>query len=101
MLLSYNRLGGLRVALWAIPLVLCLFLLLPVLFIAALSFGSSQWLIFPPPAWTWRWYGELFADPRWLAAAWTSLKVGALVTICSVVLGLLASFALVRGHFPG
>jgi putative spermidine/putrescine transport system permease protein len=101
MLLSYDRLGGLRWGLWAVTIAICLFLLLPVVFIAALSFGSSQWLIFPPPSWTWHWYSDLLGDPRWLAAAWTSLKVGVLVTLCSVALGLLASFALVRGRFPG
>ena len=37
----------------------------PILLIVALSFGSSQWLIFPPPSWTTKWYAELFADPRW------------------------------------
>ena len=41
------------------PCLVCLFLLLPIVFIAALSFGSSQWLIFPPPGWTLRWYRDL------------------------------------------
>ena len=41
---------------------------------SALSFGSSQWLIFPPPGWTLNWYQELFADPRWLEAALTSAQ---------------------------
>ena len=52
MLLTYHRLGGLGVALWAITILVCLFLLVPIVFIAALSFGSSQWLVFPPPAFT-------------------------------------------------
>lgn len=77
------------------------FLLLPILFIAALSFGSSQWLIFPPPAWTTKWYQALFADPRWLEAAWTSAKIAGIVTVLSVLLGLLAAFGLVRGRFIG
>ncbi len=101
MLLNYDRMGGLRWALWLITGLTCVFLLIPVLFITALSFGSSQWLVFPPPSWTLKWYQQLFADPRWLEAAWTSFKIGVLVTICAVLLGLLASFALVRGKFPG
>ncbi len=101
MLLSYRKLGGLRIVLWAITLTVCLFLLVPIIFIAALSFGSSQWLIFPPPSWTTKWYHELLADPRWLQAALTSAKVGVLSAALSVFLGLLASFALVRGTFPG
>jgi putative spermidine/putrescine transport system permease protein len=101
MLLDFDRMGGLRWLLAGIGLAAALFLLLPILFIVALSFGSSQWLIFPPPGWTLRWYRELFADPRWLGAILTSAKVAVLVTIVSVGLGLLASFGLVRGRFKG
>lgn len=101
MLLNYDRLGKLRWALWIITGLVCAFLLLPVLFIAALSFGSSQWLVFPPPSWTFKWYGQLFADPRWFESAFTSLIIGVLTMISAVLLGLMASFALVRGQFPG
>jgi putative spermidine/putrescine transport system permease protein len=101
MLLNFNGLGS-----WKWPLVLftvlvALFLLLPILFIVALSFGSSKWLIFPPPGWTLKWYQDLFADPRWIEAALTSLQIGLVVTVLSVLLGLLASFGLVRGRFRG
>lgn len=101
MLLNYDRLGKLRWALWIITGAVCAFLLLPILFIAALSFGSSQWLVFPPPSWTFKWYGELFSDARWFESAFTSLIIGLLTMITSVLLGLMASFALVRGRFPG
>ncbi|MGO7632001.1 ABC transporter permease, partial [Rhizobium ruizarguesonis] len=67
-----------------------------IVFIAALSFGSSQWLIFPPPGWTLQWYSELFADPLWLESAWTSFRIADIVTILSVLLGLVTSFGLVR-----
>ncbi|MCE6076527.1 ABC transporter permease [Agrobacterium vitis] len=101
MLLNFNSLGAWKWILLAITLLTAAFLLLPILFIAALSFGSSQWLIFPPPAWTTKWYGQLFADPRWLDAAWTSFRIAVIVTILSVVIGLCASFGLVRGRFLG
>ncbi len=101
MLLDFDRLGAWKWALAAISALMSLFLLLPVLFIVALSFGSSRWLIFPPPGWTLKWYGELFADPRWLEAALTSAKIGLIVMVLSVALGLLASLALVRGRFRG
>ena len=101
MLLTYDRMGGLKVVLWVIAVAVCIFLLVPIIFIIALSFGSSKWLAFPPPAWTLRWYQELATDPRWLTAALTSLKIGFLVTICSVLLGVTASLAVIRGRFPG
>ncbi len=101
MLLNFDRMGGLRWFLGGVGLVVALFLLLPILFIVVLSFGSSQWLIAPPPAWTLRWYREMFADPRWLSAILTSAQIAVLVMFASVSLGLLASFGLVRGKFPG
>lgn len=101
MLLDFDKLGGWRWILGGICALMTLFLLLPILFIVALSFGDSRWLIFPPPGWTFKWYGELFSDPRWLGAAWTSAKIGLIVTVLSVAFGLLASLALVRGKFRG
>lgn len=101
MLLDFDKLGALRGFLIALTVLVCLFLLLPIVFIAALSFGSSQWLIFPPPSWTLKWYQDLFADPRWLYSALTSLKIAAIVTVLSVVIGFLAALGLNRGAFPG
>lgn len=77
------------------------FLLLPIVFIVALSFGSSQWLAFPPPDWTLKWYGEFFENSAWMESAYSSLKVACLTTFVSILLGLPTAFALVRGRFPG
>jgi putative spermidine/putrescine transport system permease protein len=101
MLLDWHKLGWWRWMLGLACALVGLFLLLPILFIAALSFGDSRWMIFPPPGWTLDWYREIFADPRWLGSAWTSLRIGLAVTVLSVVFGLLAALALVRGRFPG
>lgn len=99
MLLNFDRLGWWKYVLLTITVLTAAFLLLPILFIAALSFGSSQWLIFPPPGWTLRWYAELFSDPQWLESAWTSFRIATIVTVLSVLLGLVTSFGLVRGKF--
>ncbi|MBZ9994254.1 ABC transporter permease [Mesorhizobium sp. BH1-1-4] len=101
MLLDYDRMGWLKVALLGFTALVAGFLLLPVVFIVLLSFGSSRWLAFPPPGWTLKWYQELFADPAWLEAALTSARIATMTAILSVVIGLLASFALVRGRFAG
>lgn len=101
MLLNFDRLGGWKWILLGITGLTAAFLVLPIVFIAALSFGSSQWLIFPPPAWTLKWYEAFFADPRWLDAAGTSFSIAAMVTVLSVLIGLVASFGLVRGRFIG
>lgn len=101
MLLDFDRLGWIRWVLCAIGVVAALYLLLPILFIVLMSFGSSRWLIFPPPGWTLQWYREFFADPAWIGSILTSLKIAAIVTILSVLLGFLAALAVTRGTFPG
>lgn len=101
MLLDFDRLGSWRWVLISIGVLVVLFLLLPIIFIAALSFGDSQWLIFPPPGWTLHWYQQLFTDSTWIDALFNSAKVAVMVTVLSVTLGLLASLALTRGKFVG
>ncbi|HTU58039.1 MAG TPA: ABC transporter permease [Polyangiales bacterium] len=101
MLLDFDRLGAMRWVLLAIGAAVALFLLLPIVFIVALSFGDSQWLIFPPPGWTLQWYQQLFTDSGWLSALLTSAKLAVIVTVLSVTIGFLASLALVRGRFRG
>lgn len=101
MLLDFDRLGTWRWFLVSIGFLVVLFLLLPIVFIAALSFGDSQWLIFPPPGWTLHWYEQLFSDSTWIEALLNSAKVAVIVTALSVTLGLLASLALTRGKFIG
>jgi len=101
MLLDFDRLGLMRPVLVAIGILLCVFLLLPIVFIVLLSFGSSQWLIFPPPGWTMKWYVAFFSNGEWLQSALTSLKIAVLVAVLSVVIGLCTALALTRGSFPG
>ena len=101
MLLDFSRLGILRYILSAIGIVVGLFLLLPIMLIVAISFGSSRWLQFPPPSWTLKWYREIFADSDWLASFLTSLEIALCVMVLATVIGLMASFALTRGRFFG
>lgn len=95
--LGWRLRGGLLLITGAIAAVL----LLPIVFIVLLSFGSSQWLVFPPPGWTLKWYQQFFANPEWMQAALASLKVALLTTLVSVALAVPCAFALVRGKFPG
>ena len=67
--------------------VIAAFLLLPVVFIVLLSFGSSRgWS--SPPGWTLKWYGQFFSNPEWMEAALASFKVAVLTTVAAVLLGL-------------
>jgi putative spermidine/putrescine transport system permease protein len=102
MLLTPNAMSPrLRWGLYSVTGLIALFLILPIVFIVLLSFGSSQWLVFPPPGWTLKWYQQFLSNLEWMDAALASLKVAVLTTICAVALGVPTAFALVRGRFPG
>ncbi len=77
------------------------FLMLPTLLILPVSFSPSSELAFPPHGVSLRWYRLFLSDPGWMDATLFSLGIAALTTICSAVIGTMASVALVRGRLPG
>jgi putative spermidine/putrescine transport system permease protein len=90
---------------WALFYVFCglvfAFLILPILIIIPVSFNPSEYLEFPPRAFTLKWYASYFNDPIWMSSTWRSFRVALCVAILSSVLGTLAAFSLVRGRYPG
>lgn len=80
---------------------LVLFLILPLIFLVPISLTESQFLEFPPRSLSLRWYAAFFEDPTWVAAAILSFRVGIGAMAISLVVGTLASIALVRKEFPG
>ncbi len=99
---SVARKGG-GVA-WRIALVLGLvvafFLLAPILVVFPLSFASAPFIQFPPAEWTTIWYSKLAADPKWLAALLSSLRVAGIAVVASVVFGTLAAIVVSRLSGP-
>jgi putative spermidine/putrescine transport system permease protein len=77
------------------------FIGLPVLVVIPLSFSSAQFLAFPPPGYSLRWYEDVLSRSYWLTPAATSLKIALATALVAVVLGTLASVSLVRGRYPG
>jgi len=76
-------------------------LYVPVLFLPLFSFNDSIYVKFPLQGFTLQWYAELFArEPVWNALM-NSLKVGAVVSVLSTVLGIFAAKAITRYRFPG
>ena len=76
------------------------FLLAPTVIVLVTSFTSSYSLKFPPDGYSWRWYVALLDADQMQRAAWTSLKVAAMATVFSVVLGTAASLAIARSRAP-
>jgi putative spermidine/putrescine transport system permease protein len=101
MLLTPKKLGAIGIGLNAFACVVSLLLMLPVIFVILLSFGESRWLLFPPPGWTFRWYEAVFSKPGWIQSLWLSVEIGLYVVAAALLLGVPASFALVRGKFIG
>ncbi len=87
-------------ALWLAAGAALFFLLMPIALILLLSFSASRYLQFPPPAYSLVWYRQFFGDPQWMTSLWLSLRVSGMCTALALLLGVLASVALVREKFP-
>ncbi len=76
------------------------FLLSPLAVVTCLSFSAGQYLSFPPPGWSLRWYGALLSSSQVLTAAGHSAMLGLIVTLCAVLAGFPAALAVARGWAP-
>jgi ABC-type spermidine/putrescine transport system permease subunit II len=88
-------------AMKVVGLAVVAFIALPVLVVIPLSFSSAQYLSFPPPGYSLRWYHDVFSRDYWLTPGLLSVKVALTTMAAAVVLGTLASVSLVRGRYPG
>ena len=77
------------------------FLIIPTLVVIPMSFGSGEFLEFPPHDLSLRWYERYVTDEDWIGPTVFSLKVALLTTVAAVAIGVPASLALVRGSLPG
>jgi putative spermidine/putrescine transport system permease protein len=77
------------------------FLLMPIVVVIPMSFGTQYAFEFPPRALSLYLYGRLFRDPSWMSAVWLSVRVAGLATLLSLGLGVPAAYSLVRGRYPG
>jgi len=75
------------------------FLFVPLVIVVVVSFSASEFLAFPPPGLSLRWYRELLDRPEWTDTLWTSVVVAAMATLISTVAGVCGAIALVRGRF--
>jgi putative spermidine/putrescine transport system permease protein len=85
-----------RAALWAVGVLVALFLLAPIAAILPLSFSSGSFLFYPLPGLSLRWYRDFFASDFWLPALWNSLLIGGAAAAVATLLGTPAAFGLWR-----
>ncbi|WP_375450646.1 ABC transporter permease subunit [uncultured Devosia sp.] len=83
---------------WFLPTAAALgfvFLYAPIISLVVFSFNESR-LVTVWSRFSTKWYGELFADPQMLGAAWLSLRIAAVSATIALLLGTLCAIALVR-----
>jgi len=96
-----QKTGPGSVALAVVVAAVLVFLIAPVVIILIVSFSGADYLRFPPPSLSLRWYQRFFGIAAWRQAIWVSTQVALLTTVLATALGFLASLALVRGRFRG
>jgi putative spermidine/putrescine transport system permease protein len=87
---------GWRRANTAFTALVMLFLFTPVLAVLPISFSSGDFLHYPLPGFSLRWYREVLASENWRFALANSLSVGAASAAISTVLGVLAAIGVSR-----
>lgn len=85
-----------KIALTCFAVVVAVLLIAPTIAVIPMGFTDKRSLTFPPAGWSLRWYEEFFSNPEWTGALGNSVIIALLVTVLAVVLGTLASLALVR-----
>jgi len=74
------------------------FLILPTFVVVPLSLSAGDFLAFPPPGWSLKWYASYFGQPPWPLATLLSLQVAVVTMLVSTVLGTLAAYGILRGR---
>jgi ABC-type spermidine/putrescine transport system permease subunit II len=78
-----------------------LFMAVPALFIAVLSFSNDPRIGFPPDSWGVDRYADVLTSGTWGAPIMLSLRVAAVTAVASLVIAVPAVLALKRGNIPG
>lgn len=90
-----------RLVVDVISLMVFIFLIIPLVVIVAASFNPGEYLTFPPEGFSLRWYREVIASDRWLHSFRLSATVTVITVPLSLIIGTLASYAVVRREFRG
>lgn len=78
---------------------LCVFILAPIVVVAAISVNPVGYSIFPPIGFSFRWYADVLTDPQWRASVQISVLVALVTTLVSTVAGTLGAIGLYRSEW--
>jgi putative spermidine/putrescine transport system permease protein len=93
--------GKAAMALYVITAAMMTFLLAPILLVMIISFSDGYFVSFPPTGFTLSWYAAVLQNSEFTSALLFSTTLALGTTALSLLLGVPAAFALVRGAFPG
>ena len=87
--------------LFFIAILVYVFLLGPFLIVIIASFGAEETLRFPPESFSIKWFLNVFQVSMFLEGFKISILLAVVGTFIALLLGIPASYALVRYTFPG
>lgn len=82
---------------WIALILINVFLWAPLVVIAMLGFSDANSLTFPPPSYSMRWLALLTTDSQWTGPIGTSLMIGAITVVLSLLLGVPLALGLAKG----
>ncbi|MBI2527107.1 MAG: ABC transporter permease [Candidatus Rokubacteria bacterium] len=85
----------------ALNLLIYLYILAPILIVAAIAFSGTESVAFPPATYSLRWFGKFLGERELMSSLGLSVALALVSSGASLVLGTLAAFGLVRGAMPG
>jgi putative spermidine/putrescine transport system permease protein len=71
-------------------------LLLPIVAFVPMAFTNSNFLSFPPPDYSLRWFAEYFTSPIWVAATIRSFGIGLVAACLTLAISALAAYGVAR-----
>ena len=78
-----------------------LFLYLPIVVIVIMSFYPGEYMTFPLPSVSLKWYAQFFQDKLLIQSVLNSLVLGFTAALLSALIGTPCAIGLVRTNFPG
>ena len=75
-----------------------IFLMAPLVVVFPISLSSAEYLQFPPPGLSLKWFERYFTSIAWIDATIQSLKIGVSVSAAALLIGVPLAFSLVRGR---
>ena len=82
-------------------MLVCLFLLGPIVVVFLSSLTRAEYVSFPPVGLSLRWYVAMFGNSEFVDSLLVSLRIAAIVAILAAVIGVLAALAMARLEFRG